>query len=121
VQEHRHEIAVVKRVIRTIRDRFYIYFTYRNTYRYIDVLPSYVKSYNDTVQSTTGRAPSRVTDSDVLTLWKGIEVAWRGNNRESSDVSGGKARSHQQREDAVCQSCRTEFQHGDFEGRQSNR
>jgi len=72
--------AVVERVLRTIRDRHYKYFTYRNTYRYIDVLPKFIKAYNDTVHSTTGMAPSRVTDLDVLAIWKRMEAA-RGRVR----------------------------------------
>jgi hypothetical protein len=34
---------------RTIRERLYKYFTYKYTYRYIDVLPKFVKAYNDMV------------------------------------------------------------------------
>ena len=49
--------AVVEHVHRTIRDRLYKYFTYTNTYRYIDVLPKFDKAYKDTVHST-GMAPS---------------------------------------------------------------
>ena len=41
-----------------------------NSFRYIDVLPILVRAYNDTVHSTTGMAPSRVTYSDVLAIWK---------------------------------------------------
>jgi allophanate hydrolase subunit 2 len=33
-------------------------------------LPKFVRDYNDTVHSTTGMAPSRVTDADVLAIWK---------------------------------------------------
>jgi len=62
--------AVVERAQRTIRFRLYKYFTYKNTFRYIDVLPKFVRAYNDTVHSMTGMAPSRVTDSDVLAIWK---------------------------------------------------
>jgi len=68
--------SVVERAHTTIRVRLYKYFTYKNTYRYIDVLSKFVKAYNDTVHSATGMAPSRVTDSDVLAIWKRTE-AWR--------------------------------------------
>ena len=64
--------AFVKRTHRTIRDRLYKYFTYKNTFRFIDVLPKFVLAYNDMVHSTTGMAPSHVTDSDVLAIWKRI-------------------------------------------------
>ena len=61
--------AVVERAQRTIRDRLYKYLTDKNTFRY-DVLPKFVRGFNDTVHSTTGMAPSRVTDSDVVAVWK---------------------------------------------------
>jgi len=61
-----------------IRDRLYKYFTYKNTYRYIDVLPKFVRAYNDTVHSATGMAPSRVTDFEVLAIWKKMEGRRRG-------------------------------------------
>ena len=50
--------------------RLYKYLTYKNTSRYIDVSPKFVRADNDTVHSATGMAPSRVTDSDVLAIWK---------------------------------------------------
>jgi len=62
--------AVVERAQRTIRGRLYKYFTYKNTFRYIDVLPKFVRAYKDTVHSTTGKAQSRVKDSDVFAIWK---------------------------------------------------
>jgi len=62
----------VERAHRTIRDKLYKYFTYKNTYRFIDVLPAFVRGYNATVHSTTGMPPARVTDSDILTIWKRV-------------------------------------------------
>ena len=47
--------SVVERAHRTIRDRLYKYFTYKNTYRYIDVLKKFVRAYNDTIHSATDR------------------------------------------------------------------
>ena len=58
--------AIVERSHRSIREKLYRYMTYKNTYRYIDVLPRFVKVYNDTVHSATGMAPSGVTESDIL-------------------------------------------------------
>jgi len=45
------------------------YFTYKNTYKYIDVLLKFVKGYNATVHSTTGMALADVRDTDVLMIW----------------------------------------------------
>jgi hypothetical protein len=42
--------------------------TFKNAYRNINVLPKFVKGY-DTVHSTTGMAPSKVTDTDILKIW----------------------------------------------------
>jgi hypothetical protein len=64
--------ARVERVQRTLRENIFKYFTYSNSHRYIDVLPKFVKSYNNTVHKITDMAPSKVTDSDVLAIWKRI-------------------------------------------------
>ena len=60
--------AIVERSHRTIRDTLYKYMTYKNTYRYIKVLPKFVKGYNDTVHSATGMTPYKVTNSDILAI-----------------------------------------------------
>jgi len=39
----------------------------------MDVLPKFVRAYNDMVHSRTGMAHSQVTDSGVLAIWKKIE------------------------------------------------
>ena len=62
----------MERVNRTLSDKLHRYFTYKNTYKYIDVLPKFVKGYNATVHSTTGMAPADVSDTDVLTMWNKI-------------------------------------------------
>ena len=64
--------SVIERAHRTISDKLYKYFTYMNTYRYIDVLGDFVTGYNDTVHNTTGMAPARVSDKDVLVIWQRI-------------------------------------------------
>jgi len=65
--------TVLELVHLTIR----IYFTYKNTYRYIDVLRKFVRAYINTVHLTTDIGPSRVTDTDVLAIWKRMEAQRR--------------------------------------------
>jgi hypothetical protein len=62
--------SVIERAHRTLRDKLYKYFTYKNTHRYIDVLDRFVKAYNDTPHTATGMAPSKVGETDVLKIWK---------------------------------------------------
>ena len=62
--------SVVERVQPTLRVTFNKYVTFKKSYRYIDVLHKFVKAYIDTVHTITGIAPSKVTDSDILTIWK---------------------------------------------------
>src|SRR3989441_7189061 len=53
--------ALVERFNRTLKTRMWRYFTYSSSLRYIDVLPSLVKSYNDSKHSSIKMAPSQVT------------------------------------------------------------
>lgn len=53
--------AVVERFNRTLKERMYRYFSYKNTYRYIDVLQDLVKAYNKTPHSTIKMPPAAVT------------------------------------------------------------
>ena len=49
-----------ERVIKTLKSKLYRYVVANNTLRYTDVLQDVVKSYNNTVHSSLGRAPSEV-------------------------------------------------------------
>jgi hypothetical protein len=60
--------AVVETFHRTIREKIYRYFTYRNTFRYSNVLQNFVSAYNNTVHLTTGVAPAKVNDSNILEI-----------------------------------------------------
>jgi len=53
--------ALVERFNRTLKTRMWRYFTRSNSLRYVDVLSSLVKSYNDTTHGTIKMAPSQVT------------------------------------------------------------
>ena len=50
--------AIVESSHRTIREKLYRYMTYKKNYRYVDILPRFVRSYNDTVHSANGMVTS---------------------------------------------------------------
>lgn len=53
--------AVVERFNRTLKERMYRYFTFKNTKRYIDVLQHLVDGYNKAPHSTIKMPPAAVT------------------------------------------------------------
>jgi len=55
---------------KTIKSKLYEWFTWKKTYRYVDVLDKFISDNNDTVHSSTGMAPSLVSDKDVLSVWE---------------------------------------------------
>jgi len=67
----------VERAHRTLRNKLYRYFIYKNTYIFIDVLPHFVNAYNYTKHSAIGMAPATVTDKHVFEFWT------RMNNKRS--------------------------------------
>ncbi|CAG2246917.1 unnamed protein product [Mytilus edulis] len=59
-----------ERVIQTIKNKFYRYFTKKRTYRYIDNLQKFVKSYNATPhRSLNFIAPNDVTPENEADVW----------------------------------------------------
>ena len=57
-RNHDVKCAIVERFNRTLKSKLYTWFTWKNIYRYMDVLDKFVWGYNDTVPSSTGMAPS---------------------------------------------------------------
>jgi transposase InsO family protein len=98
--------SVVERVHRTIKNKIYKYFTYKSTYRYIDVLPKFVRAYNATVHGT-GMAPARVSDRDVLAIWRRMNEKRRRTVKAKFSVGQHVRVSKEKR-------LRAEFQHGDI-------
>ena len=66
--------VVVERASRMVRDRLYKYFTFKNSNSYTDVMPKFVKVYNDTVHSVRGMVHSQVTDADVLAILRRMKA-----------------------------------------------
>lgn len=59
----------IERFFRTLQRRFYQYSYHNNTSKFIDVIQDIVKSYNNTVVSTTGFKPSEVNEDNALALY----------------------------------------------------
>ena len=53
--------AVAERLIRTLKNRLYRYFTHHHTNRWVDVLDDVVASYNNSFHRSIGMAPNEVT------------------------------------------------------------
>lgn len=65
-----HKANFAERFIRTLRGKILRYLNYRNTKKYVDVLPSLVESYNNTIHSSIGMAPNNVNKHNVKNLRK---------------------------------------------------
>ena len=65
--------ACAERLIRTIKERLWRYFTHKNTHRYIDVLQKIVASYNSTRHSATKMIPSAVTLENAVVARENLQ------------------------------------------------
>ena len=61
--------AVAERAIKTIKSKIYRYFTYKQSYEYVDKLQSFADSYNKTYHRTIGMAPDKVTKNKETSIW----------------------------------------------------
>ena len=62
--------SIVERFNRTLKTRMWHYFTKLQTWRYIDVLPDLVRTYNDTRHRSIGMAPSQVNAKNQEKVWQ---------------------------------------------------
>ena len=62
------------------------------------MLPKFVRAYNTMVHSATGMAPARVTDSDVLAIWRRMnDKRWRVRTVRAKFRVGQHVRSARRR------------------------
>ena len=62
--------SVVERFNRTLKSRMWRYFTQHQTWRYIDILPVLVRSYNNARHRSIGMAPSNVNAKNQEKVWQ---------------------------------------------------
>ena len=61
--------TVAERVIKTIKSKMYRYFTYKQSYRYVVELQSFVDSYNNTYHRTIKMPSNGVDKTDETRFW----------------------------------------------------
>lgn len=82
--------AIIERYQRTLKNKIQKYMTYKNTKRYIDVLPLLVKSYNNTRHSATLLPPSSVTLDNAHIALKNIRKRYREQAKKSVKYKVGQ-------------------------------
>ena len=60
--------SVIERFNRTLKTKMWKHFTAKNTLKYIDVLPSLVKGYNNAYHRSIGRAPTTVNINNQMVV-----------------------------------------------------
>jgi len=65
--------AICERLNRTIKTKMWRYFTWKNTRRYIDILPQLMKSYNNSVHRTIGIEPINVNSTNASKIWNRLK------------------------------------------------
>lgn len=61
--------SVIERFNRTLKNKMYRYFTFKNTWKYIDVLPDLLKSYNSSYHRSIKMKPKDVNKKNESKVW----------------------------------------------------
>ena len=64
--------AIVERFHRTLKNKMFRYFSHRQSYRWLDVLPLLVESYNNTYHSSIKMAPAKVAENNQHKVWHAL-------------------------------------------------
>lgn len=65
--------SIAERSIRTIKTKLFKYLSYKNTFRYIDVLDDVVDAYNNTYHTTIKMCPSQVNEKNILQVYSNMQ------------------------------------------------
>lgn len=78
--------AIVERVIRTLKNILYKQFSARGSYKWLQLLPSVTKIYNNTKHRTIGMKPADVKVHTVITAYNHIKVVPKRFKYRLNDV-----------------------------------
>ena len=62
--------AIAERVIRTIKEKIWRYFTKTQSYRYVEALPKIIKNYNHSYHRSIKLSPAEVNSTNQEKVWK---------------------------------------------------
>ncbi|RLJ22609.1 hypothetical protein DJ031_00475 [bacterium endosymbiont of Escarpia laminata] len=79
--------SVVERFNRTLKTRMWRYLTHKETWRYIDILPDLVRTYNDTPHRSIEMAPSQVDDTNQEEVWQRLYGGHHGKGMPKYHVA----------------------------------
>ena len=63
---------IAERAIKTIRSKIQHYMTSKQTFKYVDLLQDFAKSYNSTVHSSIKMAPNDVSEENETQVWMNL-------------------------------------------------
>ena len=68
----KYKASIVERFNRTLKEKMWRYFTFSNSYRYIDILKDFVKSYNNSYHRTLKMKPIEVNKKNFNKVFLNI-------------------------------------------------
>ncbi|KAG8236332.1 hypothetical protein J437_LFUL010466 [Ladona fulva] len=78
--------SIVERSNRTLKTKMYKYFTKYSTYNYVDVLPKLVSGCNNSIHSTTGIQPYKVTEKNGFVITSQLQMKTRAKKKVTFNV-----------------------------------
>ena len=69
VTQNEMKANMAERAIKTLKSKFHRYFTYKQTYSYLDQLQNFAKSYNNTHHSSINMKPKQVNIDNETDVW----------------------------------------------------
>lgn len=66
--------AIVERVIRTLKNNLYKQFSARGSYRWLQILPTVTKTYNNTKHRTIGMKPKDVKENTQINAYNYLKI-----------------------------------------------
>ena len=64
--------SIIERFNRTLKTKMWKYFTHKNTFRYIEILPKLLKSYNASYHRSIKRSPDSVTKTNQADVYNAL-------------------------------------------------